>query len=80
MFHLNTHVMDLRPLEIIYSFSAGINLRRHNLTSVIMTSKFGPVLKTYCANILRQLGILDGFIIVIRQCPLCTLVVDLPRP
>ena len=32
-FPLNTHVSGLRPLYIFYSFSAGMDFRRHNLTS-----------------------------------------------
>ena len=42
--HLNTYVMGLRPLSMCNSFSAGIDLRRQNLTSVrqLMTSKVDP--------------------------------------
>ena len=36
LIHLNTYVMGPRPLEILYSFSAGINRRQ------ILTSKVDP--------------------------------------
>ena len=32
--HLNTYVMGLRPLEIFYSYSAGIDFSRQNLRTI----------------------------------------------
>ena len=46
--HLNTYVMCLRPLEILYSFSVGIDFRRQDLTSTDVRSwrlKLTPALK-----------------------------------
>ena len=31
--HFNTYIMGLQPLEIVYTFSAGIDFEGHNLTS-----------------------------------------------
>ena len=43
MLHSNTYVLGIRPLEIIYSFSVGIDLRRQNLTSIVYA---GPHVKS----------------------------------
>ena len=33
--HLNTYVVGLRPFEIFFSYSAGIDFSRQNLTSEV---------------------------------------------
>ena len=45
-FHLNTYVMGLRPWEIFDTFSAGIDFRSQNLTSVDGVGPFTERFKT----------------------------------